>query len=279
MATTQIEWATQCFNPVIGCKPCSPGCNRCYAERVVKRLKFCNMGNERYYIAAKYRDCEKWDGTLSEFPERWEQPAHWRKPQRVFVGSQSDIALWTPDQIRRVELYASSPPPNPRAAQHKYMVLTKRPELLAEKAGHLLQYCWVGATVCNQAEADAKIPALLSIPAAGHWLCLEPMLEPIDLLSATFSGSGSVSAMEGIDWVVLGGESGKGARPMDVDWVRSIRDQCQAAGVAFWLKQAGSWLEAHPTDGIAYDGNGRVVLGYHLYNELPAGLRLPGEEP
>jgi protein gp37 len=161
---------------------------------------------------------------------------------------------------------------------HQYLVLTKRPAILASKVGDLLKTFWVGTTVCNQAEADAKIPDLLAIPAAGHWLSVEPMLGPVELMESDLCQDDRC-AHGRISWVVCGGESGRNATPLEPRWAGDIRDQCVAAGVPFWFKQ---WSTS-PGQTFSCDADaaawkaGRATLDGVTYNELPAALMLPGE--
>lgn len=246
MGETKINYVTKTWNPIEGCKPCSPGCERCWARKWATRA----ANNDAAFADDEtginpYTDCSAWDGTLAEFPDRWDEPNHWRKPQRVFVGSRSDIALW-PDRAliraRNVAAECANAGHN-----HRFLVLTKRPLLLAEHNAGMpwTDNVWFGVTVCNQAEAAAKIPVLLSIPAAGYWVSVEPMLGPVDMRAEFLRLIDDATMTRGfrvarIGWVVCGGESGKGARTMDIRWVRSLRDQCRAAGVPFWFKQWGN---------------------------------------
>lgn len=250
MGNTGINYATKTWNPIEGCKPCSPGCERCWAKKFAHRAKCLFVGSRNFVPAAKYRDVEKWDGTLAEFPERWDEPLRWKKPQRVFVGSRSDIALWGMSSIMRVAEI-------PLYTPHQYLLLTKRPETLARKASGLLHLCWIGFTVCNQEEADEKIPQLLKIPSAGYWLSVEPMLGQITIPPAL---------LEQIGWVVCGGESGKGARQMLPEWAFLLRDQCCHSGVPFWFKQWGD----------AYGGIENKLAGYE-WHQLPDCLKLEGK--
>lgn len=235
---TKIEWVTnpngtmgETWNPVTGCTPKSEGCQNCYARRMSKRL----AGR------CGYPKDDPFQVTLH--PERLEEPLRWKKPRQVFVCSMSDIFHPdVPDEyIARVWETMNN------ASQHTFIVLTKRPQRMKEFLSRLgwyihdrenepaearwggkytLKNVWIGVTAENQARADERIPVLLQIPAAKRFVSVEPMLGPVDL--SYFINS--------LDWVICGGETGPGARPMHPDWVRSLRDQCQKAGTPFFLK-------------------------------------------
>jgi len=224
--TSSIEWTEATWNPVTGCTKVSPGCKHCYAERMAKRLQA--MGQPRY--ADGFRP------TLQE--DLVELPLRWRKPRLIFVNSMSDLFhdAVSLEFIRRVfEVMA-------QAEQHKFQVLTKRADRLAAIGSRLPwpDNVWMGVSV----ETEAYIPRiarLRSVPAAVRFLSLEPLLGPLDELP-----------LDGIHWVIVGGESGPGARPMDERWVRSIREQCERRRVPFFFKQWG---------GVRKKRHGRVLDG------------------
>ncbi|MCT9932422.1 phage Gp37/Gp68 family protein [Planotetraspora sp. A-T 1434] len=249
---SSIEWTDATWNPVTGCTKVSPGCDRCYAETFAERWR----GTKGHYFENGF------DVQLR--PDKLDQPLRWKKPRRIFVNSMSDLFHKDvpDDYIARVfALMALTP-------QHTYQILTKRHGRMRSllNSGHFvakvwgevdkrapgvgaqavsmwpsmpLPNVWLGVSVEDQKWADLRIPALLETPAAVRFLSCEPLLGPVDLAK-------SVPAKpywhDGIDWVIVGGESGPGARPMHPDWVRSLRDQCQAANVAFFMKQAGAVL-------------------------------------
>ncbi len=263
MSKSKIEWLRgsdgvegKTWNPVTGCTKISTGCQKCYAERMSKRL----AGRFGYPADEPFR--------VTLHPDKIDKPLHWKKPRMVFVCSMGDLFHEdVPDEfIYRCFLIKS------QATHHTYQVLTKRPERmceLMERAFRPGQYSgpaanvWLGTSVENQETADERIPHLLDTPAAVRFLSLEPLLGPVDLTAVvrvlpvpqtevdvsyvhgtvlgtdghSFSPCGATG--RGIDWVIVGGESGPGARPMDPDWVRSIRDQCVAAGVPFFFKGWG----------------------------------------
>jgi protein gp37 len=246
MGKTKIEWTDQTWNPVTGCTKISEGCAHCYAKRMSKRL----AGRCGYPEAP-----HNFDVTLH--PDRLDEPLRWRKPRRVFVCSMGD--LFHEDVpfgfIRRVfwTMWHWS-------SIHIYQILTKRPHIMLSFFDYLqgtdggdligLPNVWLGVTAENQEQADKRIPILLQIPAAVRFVSVEPMLGPADL-SEWINPQGATARDDParyslLDWVICGGESGPGARPMHPDWARSLRDQCQMAGVPFFFKQ---WGECAPYGG------------------------------
>ena len=260
MSSTSIEWTDKSWNPVAAyfngkrgwmCSKPSPGCKHCYSERINLRL-----GNGLLYTA---ENAARVDWQLVNLDE----PAKWRKPQMCFVESMGDLFHEAiPDEmIGRVWSQMLEFP------RHTFQVLTKRPKRMrvlleqfrAEKAAKGVRdddHIWLGVSVENQEQADKRIPELLGIPAAVRFLSCEPLLGAIDLYSIVApDGDGPNSNLywigmdASIDWVIVGGESGPGARPMHPEWARSLRDQCQNAGVPFFFKQWGEWKpSSHPED-------------------------------
>lgn len=256
---TQIEWTDATWNPVTGCTKVSPGCDNCYAETFAERFR----GTPGHHFERGF------DVVLR--PERLDEPLKWRKPRRVFVNSMSDLFHEAiPDEFI-VEVFARMW----WAPNHTFQVLTKRhgrmrsllpriEEPLRRREHDLalvdaptpltwpLPNVWLGVSVENQRWADIRVPALLDTPAAVRWLSCEPLLGPVDL---TFCagvnaleqdwcggpGGGTGAPHPFVDWVVVGGESGRAARPMEPDWARGIRDACAAASVPFFFKQWGAW--------------------------------------
>lgn len=231
--TSQIEWTEATWNPVTGCTKISEGCRHCYAHTMAKRLHA--MKNPRYING--------FDVTLHH--DLLDAPLRWKKPRSIFVNSMSD--LFHKDIpyefIRSVFKTMES------ASWHTFQVLTKRPDRLGEIA-HLLPWpknIWQGVSVENE-NATYRIDHLRQVPAKIRFLSIEPLISQLKNLDLT-----------GIHWVIVGGESGFGARPMDVSWVRSIRDQCQEQGVAFFFKQWGG-VQKHKT--------GRILDG-RTWDEYP----------
>ncbi len=237
--SSSIEWTEATWNPVTGCTKISPGCKNCYAERMAKRLKA--MGQARYRNEFK----------LTLQPDVVEVPLRWRKPRMIFVNSMSDLFHKDvpPEFIARCFAVMEE------ASRHTFQVLTKRPERALELADTLPwpENVWLGTSV-ESADYAHRIRTLIKIPAAIRFLSLEPLLGPIPRLSLT-----------GIDWVIVGGESGPGARPIERAWVRQIRDRCLASGVPFFFKQWG---------GVQKKRAGSILDG-RTWNEMP---RVGGKE-
>lgn len=229
---TKIEWATDTCNPIIGCSKCSPGCDHCYAERMANRI--AGTGNENY---RKVITDGKWNGN-TVFVEKELKKLSSGKNKIIFVCSMSDMFHESVryDWLKKIAMAQIN---IVDAIYYRYYVwLTRRPRKMNDFVNRFYgdlgaqSNVWGMVTVCNQQEADEKIPVLLNTPFMVRGLSIEPMLERINLnLKFTF----------GIHWVIVGGESGPGARQMKPEWVRSIRDQCKAAGVPFFFKQWGDY--------------------------------------
>jgi len=248
---TEISWADATWNVLVGCTKVSPGCDHCYAIRTAHRMS----ANPNPKIATAYAGTEadgEWTGRVNLLEQRLDQPLRWAKPRRIFVNAQSDLFHDNvPDKfIARVFAVMSQCP------QHTFQVLTKRhgrmrsllsseawPHMVAREAFKFdrrigerpfqlpLPNVWLGVSVENQQWADIRGAALRETPATVRFFSAEPLLGPI------------VTDLTGIDWVIAGGESGPGARPMHPDWARSLRDQCTAAGVPFHFKQQGEYVK------------------------------------
>ncbi len=232
---SKIEWCDSTFNPWIGCTKVSPGCDHCYAETLMdKRMHVVQWGQGRKRTsAANWRQPLAWERGHSDF-----MTLHNRR-QRVFCASLADVFDNEAPAVWRAELFALI-----GLTPHlDWLLLTKRignaPKMMDQpgmpKDG-MPANVWLGATVVNQEEADRDIPKLLAVPARVRFLSIEPMLGPICVERATDQ------ADEGtIDWVIAGGESGPAARPVHPDWLRALRDECDAFGVPFIFKQFGEW--------------------------------------
>lgn len=231
---SSIEWTEATWNPLTGCTKISAGCKHCYAERMATRLQA--MGQKRYRNGFK----------LTLQPDVLELPLRWRRARMVFVNSMSDLF----HKDVPIEFIITCFRVMQEASHHTFQVLTKRPGRAVGLCRHLPwpDNVWMGTTVEN-ADYVFRIDQLVQIPAAVRFLSLEPLLGPIARLP-----------LAGVDWVIVGGESGPGARPMDPNWVLQIRDRCLCHGVPFFFKQWGG-LRKHKT--------GRELEG-RLWNEMPA---------
>lgn len=228
-----IEWTESTWNPLTGCTKISPGCKHCYAERMALRLKA--MGQRNYVNGF----------ALSLHEAALELPLRWKKPQTIFVNSMSDMfhqGVPTEFILRAFDVMR-------RANWHRFQVLTKRSDRLARMTDELswAENIWMGVSVENDLYAH-RIEHLRETGAAIKFLSLEPLLGPLDNLP-----------LDGIDWVIVGGESGPGARLMNPEWVISIRNQCIDAGVPFFFKQWG---------GVRKKAFGRTLEG-RTWDQMP----------
>jgi protein gp37 len=243
---TNIEWADATWNPIVGCSKCSPGCKNCYAEKMAVRL--AAMGKTAYKEVIKDKH---WNGkTVMQSVGKRDRPLEQKKPRRIFVCSMGDLFHESvPDEWINIVLIIMA-----RNPQHTFLLLTKRAQrmhtfLCGASAPQTKKIKWplpnvhIGVTVCTQDEVDEKIPLLLGTPAARCFISVEPMLEEIDL-SGYYPKEFRVFAITHPDHVICGGESGPNARPLHPEWVRSLRDQCVAAGTPFLFKQWGEWWPA-----------------------------------
>lgn len=264
---TTIEWAEKTWNPVTGCDKVSDGCTHCYALTLAARLKA--MGNRRYQRDGHPVTSGPGFG-LQLHPDLVDAPRRWRKPSVVFVNSMSDLFHERiPFEFLRAVFATMEATP-----QHTYQILTKRATHLTRVAGRLPwpSNVWMGVTVENQAAVERRARRLLRVPAAVRFLSVEPMLGPVDLSEVFYVREGIGPDALRIDigenpihWVIAGGESGHGARPCDLDWLRSLRDQCQEAGVAYFLKQLG----AVAAGGRGKGGHDEALLDGRLWREMP----------
>ena len=225
MATnSSIEWTESTWNPVVGCTVVSPGCTNCYAMRLARRLEA--MGQSKYAGTTRVSGGRpKWNGVVRVDEESLKLPFAWKTGRMIFVNSMADLfhEAVPLEFIQRVFTTMSETP------QHTYQILTKRAERVEELSDALEwpRNVWMGVSVEN-ADYQFRIDHLRRANAMVKFLSLEPLLGPLAGLN---TGE--------IDWVIAGGESGPGARPVSPEWVRSIRDQCVRDGVAFHFKQWG----------------------------------------
>lgn len=240
-ATTGIAWTEATWNPVRGCSPISAGCANCYAARMASR--FSGPG-QPYEGLAKGG---KWTGEVRFLPEMLDLPLHWRKPRRVFVNSMSDLFAdaVTDRQLREVWSVMG------RTTHHSYQVLTKRPERMRtflSRWGEVfspLPNVWLGVSVEDRSSLH-RIDTLCEVEAALRFVSFEPVIDDLGQLDLT-----------GIDWVIIGGETGPGARPCKIKWIRAIVRQAKAQNVRVFVKQLGaapmwlpSWSRSRPRGGV-----------------------------
>ena len=272
MNKSKIEWTDATWNPVEGCTPVSEGCRNCYAASIAHR--FSGPGQLYDGMATWRQGRAVFTGKIRMREARLLDPCRWRKPRRVFVNSMSDLFHEDVpfEYVDKVFAVMALCP------QHTFQILTKRPERMAnylaeegirrariaawakgsmltraDDTGAYLTHwplpnVWLGTSTENQAAADERIPHLLRCPASVRFLSCEPLLGPVDLVRShrTRDQLPNWPKPTRVDWVIVGGESGKGARPMHPAWVRSLRDQCVAARVPFFFKQWGEWCEGAP---------------------------------
>lgn len=240
MARSKIEWCDETWNPVFGCTKVSPGCAKCYAERIARRF----AGRPGFGpVDNPFK--------VTLYPDRLEQPLYWRKRRMVFVCSMSDLFHKDVPSgfIRQVWGVMTN------SQRHTFLVLTKRSQRMLRWYTRLwcrnrLPNVWLGVSAENQKRLDERLPHLLQCPATARFLSCEPLLGPIDLESYLWDQEAEdrfynvqydrirwPDHFRLIDWVIVGAESGPGARPMDLGWARDIRDQCADVGVPFFLKQ------------------------------------------
>jgi len=244
---TKIEWCDASWSPITGCTPISEGCAHCYAKKMATRLK----GRFGYPEDDPFK--------VTFHPDRLTHPLKWKKPKRIFVCSMGDL-FHKDVSYRWIDQVFLMPVLCP---QHTFLILTKRPDVMAfylqdrmlpgrlvpkhlQRIQWLLQIqwplpnVWLGVTAENQKTADERIPILLQIPAAVRFVSIEPMLGPIDLNKRELLIDKSrfkYTVGNYLDWVITGAETGPGARYMNPDWARDIRDQCKQANVPFFIKK------------------------------------------
>jgi protein gp37 len=258
---TKIEWAQETINPIVGCTRISPGCAHCYAAPMAWRLAHnpnlpSDVRDAYRAVVKKVNGRVDWTGEVRFIPSVLDRVSRWRKPRRVFVCSMGDLfhEAVTDEMIEAVFAKIEISP------RHTFMLLTKRPDRMERFINHpsgkhlTRDNVWLLTTVENQAAADERIPHLLNTPAAVRGISIEPMLGPVDLKWHLAEPTGNFRTHQGkrqielkshnkLHWTIVGGETGPGARPMHPDWVRSVRDQCAAAGVPFFFKSFGDWVE------------------------------------
>ncbi len=246
MAETQIEWTDATWNPVAGCSIISPGCKNCYAMKMASRL--ASMDVEKYRgLTRSVRKRVVWNGVVREDPASLQIPLNWKKPRKIFVNSMSDLFHEAVSDAF-VEKVWSVMQQTPR---HHYQILTKRPDRMARfvsaRQGPILSNVWLGTSVEDKKVID-RIAELRSVPAAIRFVSFEPLI-----------GSVGKPDLSGIQWAIVGGESGQHARPVREEWIDEIYDLCDAYGVVFFFKQWGAWGKDNQRR--SKKANGRLYRG------------------
>ena len=254
-STSIIAWTDASWNPISGCKKMSQGCGKCYGVRHAKRM----AGNPNAAMQAAYRGLVTgtpgnldWNGVVRTLPDRLEQPLHWRKKRRIFVNSLSDLFHKDVPDDFIAQVFATMQ----KAHWHKFQVLTKRSARLRDLSPRLPwpDNVWAGVSIEND-QYLFRADDLRATGAKVKFLSLEPLLGPLPNLN-----------LAGIDWVIVGGESGPKARQMQAEWALDIRDQCIAAGVPFFFKQWGVYAADGVKVGKKMAGN---MLDGQLWEEMP----------
>jgi protein gp37 len=251
MAASDIEWTEATWNPIAGCSILSPGCTNCYAMRMAARLQAIGVAK---YAGTTRKSGKRhvWTGRVNVDPKAIDAPLAWKKPQRIFVNSMSDLFQEKADEsfIRRVWKVMG------QAHWHSFQVLTKRPdrmlEVLSKPDFSVLPNVWLGTSVENE-DYLGRIDLLRRVPAAIRFVSFEPLLGPI-----------TDPDLAGIHWAIVGGESGPHARQVKQSWIERLRDVCAEQGVAFFFKQWG---------GTRKKKSGRLLSG-RLWEEYPSRITI-----
>jgi protein gp37 len=253
MAVTQIEWTDATWNPIAGCSIMSAGCTNCYAMEMARRLDA--MGVEKYRgLTRRSGNRPVWNGVVREDWSALEIPRRWQKSKKIFVNSMSDLFHEGVSDAFILEVWKvmrSTP-------HHHYQILTKRPErmgaLIRSKVGDVLPNVWLGTSIEGRAVAW-RVDHLRIVPASIRFISFEPLIDSVGVLD-----------LSGIHWAIVGGESGKGARPIREEWVDEIYDLCARYGTAFFFKQWGAWGADNKRR--SKKANGRVYRG-QFWDQMP----------
>jgi protein gp37 len=257
MAETQIEWTDATWNPVVGCTIISAGCTHCYAMEMAKRLEA--MGVAKYNgLTIRSGNRTIWNRTVREDREALAIPRLWRKSRKIFVNSMSDLFHESVSDEFILDVWQVMR----ETPHHHYQILTKRPErmasLVSERIGDVLPNVWLGTSI-EQADVIERVEHLRRVPAAIRFISFEPLIGAV----------GTVD-LSGIDWAIVGGESGKSARPIREEWIDEIHLQCLEAGIAFFFKQWGNWGKDNTRR--SKKANGRIYRG-RIWDEMPVAAR------
>ncbi len=257
MAESRIEWTDATWNPVAGCTIVSAGCTHCYAMEMARRLEA--MGMKKYAgLTRKSGTRDIWTGLVREDNDALTAPSKWKSPRKIFVNSMSDLFHEGVSEhfIQRVWAVMRDTP------RHNYQILTKRPERMASVvasmgSGGILPNVWLGTSVESR-EVISRVKYLQGIPAAIRFISFEPLIESV----------GEVN-LDGIHWAIVGGESGRNARPIRETWIDEIHEQCQRSGTAFFFKQWGTWGKDNKRR--SKKANGREYRG-QTWDEMPNSI-------
>lgn len=254
MAETQIEWTDATWNPVAGCTIVSAGCSNCYAMQMSKRLE--SMGVEKYRgLTRRSGGRVVWNGIVREDLSALDLPHRWARPRKIFVNSMSDLFHEDVSDEFIMSVWQTMR----ETPRHSYQLLTKRPErmarLLTSRSTDVLPNVWLGTSV-EDGTVASRIACLRSIPAAIRFISFEPLIGPVGAVDLT-----------GVDWAIVGGESGPGARPIREEWIDEIYEQCLAQGATFFFKQWGAWGKDNKRR--SKKANGREYRG-RVWDDMPA---------
>lgn len=254
MAETQIEWTDATWNPVAGCTVVSAGCTHCYAMEMARRLEAMRVSKYEG-LTRKSGGRTVWKGIVREDPDLLTIPLRWRKPRKIFVNSMSDLFHEQVSDAFILEVWQVMRD----TPHHHYQILTKRPERMARVVSELiddvLPNVWLGTSV-EDSEVVHRIEHLRAVPAAIRFISFEPLIGPV----------GDVDLTD-IHWAIVGGESGRNARPIREEWIDEIHDQCALFETAFFFKQWGTWGEDNKRR--SKKANGREYRG-QTWNNMPA---------
>lgn len=253
MAETQIEWTDSTWNPVVGCTLVSAGCTNCYAMALARRLEA--MGVEKYRGLVRQGSIRPiWNGVVKEDRDALRLPSSWKKPRKIFVNSMSDLFHESVSDQFILEIWRVML----ETPRHNYQILTKRPRrmanFVAQKICTVAPNVWLGASIENESTVD-RLEEIRKVPAAIRFISFEPLIGPV----------GKVD-LHDIDWAIVGGESGKGARPIREEWIEEIHSQCSQSGTRFFFKQWGAWGSDNRRR--SKKANGREYRG-RIWNEMP----------
>jgi protein gp37 len=256
MAETQIEWTDATWNPVAGCSIISAGCTNCYAMEMARRLQAMNV--EKYDgLTRRSGKRTIWNGVVREDRSALDIPLRWKRPKKIFVNSMSDLFHEgvSDNFILEVWRVMGATP------HHHYQILTKRPErmgaIVRSKISDILPNVWLGTSIEN-ADVAGRADALRTIPAAIRFISFEPLI-----------GSVAKINLSGIHWAIVGGESGRAARPIREEWIDEIYGQCSSFETTFFFKQWGTWGKDNKRR--SKKANGRMYRG-RLWDDMPKSI-------